>query len=98
MTPERKSRIWLMSVALGIASSILLAGVAKVGIACWFPPLWPGLILAVVSEGLRGQRWSPGADLFLIAAGNTAFYTWIFSRIVQAEINARGHLSRYFLR
>jgi hypothetical protein len=98
MNPERKSRIWLMSLALGIASSILLAGIAKIGIAYWFPPLWPGLILAVTSEGLRGQRWSPGADLFLTALGNTAFYTWIFSRIVHAEINARGHLSRYFLR
>jgi hypothetical protein len=34
----------------------------------------------------------------MILAVNTAIYTWIFSRIVQAEINARGHLSRYFLR
>jgi len=97
MLPERKARIWLASLACGFASSIVLAGVARAGLS-WFPPSWPGLFFATAFEALRGQRWNPGADLILILAGNTAFYTWMFSRIVHAEINARGHLSRYFLR
>jgi hypothetical protein len=33
----------------------------------------------------------------MMLAGNMLFYTWIFSRIIRAEISARGHLSRYFL-
>ena len=98
MTPERKTRVWLVSLAFGLASSILVAGIAKTGLAYWFPPFWPGLFLAVALEAFRGQRWAPGTDLVLIIAGNAAFYTWIFSRIVRAEITARGHLSRYFVR
>ena len=94
MTPERKSRVWLASLACGVASSIVLAGVARAGLF-WFPPLWPGLILAFAFKAWAAQ--SAGSEL-LILGGNTAFYTWIFSRIVRAEINARGHLSRYFLR
>lgn len=93
MTPERKTRVWLASLACGLASSIVLAGVARAGLY-WFPPWWPGLILAVTFKAWTGND---GSDL-LIVAGNTAFYTWIFLRIVRAEINARGHLSRYFLR
>ena len=94
MTPERKTRIWLASVAFGFASSIVLAELARAGLY-WFPPLWPGLILAFAFKAWAGR--GAGSDL-LILAGNTAFYTWIFVRIVRAEINARGHLSRYFLR
>jgi hypothetical protein len=94
MTPERKARVWLASVACGLASSIVLAGVARAGLY-WFPPIWPGLVLAYASKAWAGQ--SVGSQL-LILAGNTAFYTWMFSRILQAEISARGHLSRYFLR
>ena len=94
MTPERKSRIWLASLACGFASSIVLTGVARAGLY-WFPPLWPGLILAFAFKSWAGRN---AGTALLILAGNTAFYTWIFSRIVQAEINARGHLSRYFLR
>jgi hypothetical protein len=98
MMPERKARIWLVSLAFGLASSILVASIAKTGLAYWLPPFWPGLFLAVTFEAFRGQRWTPGADFVLIIAGNAAFYTWIFSRIVRAEIAARGHLSRYFVR
>ena len=81
-------------MAFGFASSIVLAGAAEAGLY-WFPPLWPGLILVFAFRPWAAQ--SAGSEL-LILAGNTAFYTWIFSRIVQAEITARGHLSRYFLR
>lgn len=94
MTPERKSRVWLASVACGLASSIVLAGVARAGLS-WFPPLWPGLILTYAFKVWSGRG---AGSALMILAGNTAFYTLIFSRIVQAEINARGHLSRYFLR
>jgi hypothetical protein len=93
MTPERKTRIWLASLACGFASSMVLAGVARAGLH-WFPPLWPGLILAFAFKMWGG--WNGGSEV-LIAAGNTTFYTWIFYRIVRAEITARGHLSRYFL-
>jgi hypothetical protein len=34
----------------------------------------------------------------LVTAGNALFYAWLFSRILRAEIAARGNLSRYFLR
>ncbi len=94
MTSERKPRVWLASLACGFASAIVLVGVSRAGLY-WFPPLWPGLILAVAFKAWAGQ--SAGSEV-LIVAGNAAFYTWIFSRIVQAEITARGHLSRYFLR
>ena len=98
MTPERKTRVWLACLALGLVSSILVAGIAKTGLAYWFPPFWPGLCLAIVFEAFRGQPWTPATDLVLTIAGNATFYTWIFSRIVRAEITARGHLSRYLVR
>jgi hypothetical protein len=94
MTPERKARIWLASMVFGFASSIVLAGVARAGLY-WFPPLWPGLILAFAFKAWAAR--GAGSDLLILAV-NAAFYTWIFLRIVRAEINARGHLSRYFLR
>jgi hypothetical protein len=33
-----------------------------------------------------------------VAAGNAAFYAWLCSRVLRAEILARGSMSRYFLR
>jgi hypothetical protein len=92
MTSERKFRFWLANLAFGVASSILLQGIGY-----WFPLLWPGMFLALGVTVLLGQSLSAVAELWLVLAGNMLFYTWIFSRIVRAEITARGHLSRYFL-
>jgi hypothetical protein len=97
---ERKTRVWLTSVAFGAAVSVILTGtMLKMGIAYWFPPFWPGLFLwiasAIAGHGL--YLTGPGG-LALVTTGNAAFYAWGFSRILRAEILARGNLSRYFLR
>lgn len=92
MTSERKIRFWVASVAFGVASSILLQGIGY-----WFPPFWPGLLVALAVTTLIGHSLSVVSGLGMMLAGNMLFYTWIFSRIIRAEISARGHLSRYFL-
>jgi hypothetical protein len=97
---ERKTRVWLVSLAIGCGTSLILtAAMLKMSIGFWFPPFWPGLFLArAFSLVGHGQTWDGGLTLALILAGNAAFYAWLFLRILRAEIHARGHLSRYFLR
>jgi hypothetical protein len=96
---ERKFRLWLVSLAIGCGTSLILtAAMLKMSIGFWFPPFWPGLFLALAfSIVSHGQSWD-SVSLALILAGNAAFYAWLFLRILRAEIHARGHLSRYFLR
>ena len=93
MTAERKIRFWLASLAFGMASSIFLQRIGD-----WFPPIWPGMVLALGVAALKGHPLAAVSQMWLALAGNTVFYSWIFSRIMRAEISARGHLSRYFLR
>jgi hypothetical protein len=91
---ERKTRVWIAALAMGcITSVVLTAAMLKTGVGFWFPPCWPGLLLALVFAVFRtgdANLWA----LALIAAGNALFYAWLFLRILRAEIHARGHLSR----
>jgi hypothetical protein len=99
MMSESKTRVWLASLVFGCSASLILIGaMARMGIANWCPLFWPGLFLETGSALLRGRAWSERTSLVLLVSGNTIFYSWIFSKIVRAEITARGHLSRYFLR
>src|SRR5262249_30949 len=93
MTAERKIRFWLASLSLGMVSSIFLQRIGY-----WLPPIWPGMFLAMGVAALKGQPLAAVSQMWLALAGNPIFYSWIFSRIVRAEIVGLGHLSRYFLR
>jgi hypothetical protein len=94
---ERKTRIWVVSLMMGCLTSIVLTAVMlKMSAAFWFPLIWPGLLLAFFTG--RGQIVNSIVSLALISAGNALFYAWLFLKILRAEITARGHLSRYFLR
>ena len=95
---ERKTRVWIAALAVGCITSVVLTAVMlKTGVGFWFPPCWPGLLLALVFAVFRtgdATLWT----LALITAGNAVFYAWLFLQVLRAEISARGHLSRYFLR
>jgi hypothetical protein len=97
---ERKTRMWLTSVAVGCAISLILtAAMRKTHFGFWLPGAQPGWIFAWATRLLRpGSAAEVPSAIALVTAGNTAFYAWIFSRILRAEIVARGNLSRYFLR
>lgn len=88
---ERKTRVWLASVGMGLATSLILATATPV--AFEFPPCWPGmvfaLLLAILGHGQQG--------LAPVIAGNSIFYSWIALHVLRAEILARGRLSRHFL-
>lgn len=97
---ESKIRVWLASLTMGLATSLILtAAMPKMGVAFYFPPFWPGLLFAFLC-GIAGhtQFLDSRTSLALVAAGNTAFYAWIFLTALRAEVAARGSLSRYFLR
>jgi hypothetical protein len=92
--------MWLTSLAVGCAISLLLtAAMRKTHFDFWLPGAQPGWIFAWATRLVRpGAIPQDPAGLALVTAGNSAFYAWIFSRILRAEIIARGTLSRYFLR
>lgn len=95
---ERKTRVWIAALAMGcITSVVLTAAMLKTGAGFWFPPCWPGLLLGLVFTAFRSGE-AALSTLALITAGNAVFYAWLFLQVLRAEINARGHLSRYFLR
>jgi hypothetical protein len=96
---ERKTRVWIAALAMGCITSVVLTAVMlKTGVGSWFPPCWPGLLLGLVSAVLQKGETSSIRTLALITAGNAVFYAWLFLQVLRAEISARGHLSRYFLR
>jgi hypothetical protein len=96
---ESKIRVWLASLTMGLATSLMLiAAMSKMGVAFYFPPLWPGLFFALVSGAIWPGHSSSRIGLVLVVAGNTAFYAWIFLKALRAEVAARGSFSRYFLR
>jgi hypothetical protein len=94
---ESKFRVWLASLTMGLATSLVLtAAMRKTQFGVWLPGTQPGWMLAWAMRLLHPN--SAGDGIALVIAGNTLFYAWIFSRILRAEILARGSLSRYFLR
>lgn len=94
---ERKTRMWIVSLAAGCAISLVLtAAMRKTQFGVWLPGTQPGWMLAWATRLLHPNSAADG--IALVTAGNTVFYAWIFSRILRAEILARGSLSRYFLR
>ena len=97
---ECKIRVWLASLTMGLATSLILtAAILRMGTAFWFPPFWPGLFLAFVCGMIgQGQHWASRIDIAAVILGNAAFYAWIFLTALRAEVAARGSLSRYFLR
>jgi len=96
---ERKIRVWVVSLAFGCTVSLLLAAALhKTHFGFWLPGSQPGWLLAWATHLMRPASGNDqSSSLALVAIGNTAFYAWIFSRILRAEILARGCLSRYFL-
>jgi len=100
MMAERKSRVWLTSLTFGCLVSTFLAVVMrKTQLGFWLPGAQPGWLFAFATRLVRpGSLANSVSDLALVSAGNAVFYSWIFSRILRAEIAARGNLSRHFLR
>ena len=96
---ESKFRVWLASLTMGLATSLVLTGaVLKMGIAFYFPPFWPGLFFAFVCGIIGPGHWYNHIGIALVVLGNATFYAWIFFKALRAEVAARGSLSRYFLR
>jgi hypothetical protein len=97
---ERKTRVWLASLAVGCAISfVLTAALRKTQFGFWLPGSQPGWLLAWATRLMRpGSVTQDLSGITLVTAGNAAFYAWVFSRVLRAEILARGNLSRYFLR
>jgi len=97
---ERKTRVWLTSLAVGCTISFLLtAAMWKTHYGFWLPGSQPGWLLAWATRVVRpASGWENSSGIAVVTAGNAAFYAWIFSRVLRAEILARGNLSRYFLR
>ena len=94
---ERNPRMWMASLCAGCAISfVLTAAMRKTQFGVWLPGTQPGWMVAWAARLMRPNSAADGVAL--VTAGNTAFYAWIFSRILRAEILARGSLSRYFLR
>jgi hypothetical protein len=97
---ERKTRLWLASLMIGLGTAaILTVTMTKMRIVFWFPPAWPGLFLTWLCAILNnGQDWPSESGLLVFTAGNAIFYAWFSLHVLRAEVQARGHLSRYFLR
>lgn len=97
---ERKTRVWLTSAAFGAAVSLMLTVVMnKTHFGFWLPGSQPGWLLAWATRIVRpGAVAGDSSAVTLVTAGNAAFYALAFSRILRAEILARGNLSRYFHR
>jgi hypothetical protein len=97
---ERKTRVWSASLAFGCLVSLFLTAILrKTHFGFWLPGSQPGWLLAWATRLVRpGSVADEPTGMALVTAGNALFYTWLFSRILRAEISARGNLSRYFLR
>ncbi len=97
---ERKTRVWLASLAFGCIVSLLLTAIlGKTQFGFWLPGSQPGWLLPWATRLLRpGSVADQPTGMALVTAGNALFYGWLFSRILRAEITARGNLSRFFLR
>jgi len=97
---ERKSLLYCTSLVMGSATALILTALMlKVSPGLWFIPAWPGMLLAALPAIFQNGPGSTGATtLLFITAGNALFYAWLSLQVLRAEVQARGHLSRYFLR
>ena len=90
-------RLWMASLALGCLISLVLSAMLSGGrYGVWLPGVQPGWLLAwAVSFLLHDAHdlvW-----LGLITLGNTAFYTWFVMKVLAADLESRGRLSRILL-
>jgi hypothetical protein len=90
-------RLWVTSLVAGCAISGILTGlVLATGIAFYFPPFWPGLFFAwIVVIFSHGESWTSHFGIILATVGNAVLYAWVSGRVIQAEVLARGRVSRY---
>jgi hypothetical protein len=97
---ERKSLVYCTSLITGAATAMILTVLMlKLGIGYWFIPAWPGMLLAALPAIFDNRQTSTGAtNLLLVTTGNAIVYARLSLHILRAEVQARGHLSRYFLR
>ena len=93
-------RLWITSVFIGsIVSCTFTALMWLTRATFYFPPVWPGLLLAwIVVIASHGQHWADRFGVTLLTLGNTVFYAWLSFRVMKAEVASRGRLSRYFVR
>ncbi len=97
---ERKTRVWIACLAFGCMVSLFLTAILrKTEFGFWLPGSQPGWLLAWATRLVHpGSTSDQLTGMAVVTAGNAIFYAWLFSRILRAEISARGNLSRYFLR
>jgi uncharacterized membrane protein len=97
---ERKTRVWLTSLAVGcVISCLLTAAMEKTHYGFWLPGVQLGWLFAWATGLVRPAAGSSGPfGIALVTLGNAAFYAWFSSRVLRAEILAGGSMSRYFLR
>ena len=97
---ERKSLVYCASLLAGSTTSLLITALMlRLSFGYWFIPAWPGMLLTSVHAMFEtSQNSTSPTSLLLITIGNAIFYAWLSLRVLRAEVQARGHLSRYFLR
>jgi len=81
----------------------LLGGSIVSFVAAWFglylPLNYPGFFFAIAILALgHGEHWKTWLFPALAISANAIFYGWIVSRVLRAEVTARGALGRRFLR
>ena len=81
----------------------LLGGAVISFVIVWFGPYlplnYPGFFFAVAILALgHGDHWNSWVLPTLVISANTVLYGWIVSRILRAEVAARGALGRRFLK
>ena len=93
----------MMGLRTRVYAISLLRGVVISFVIVWFGPYlplnYPGFFFAVAILALgHGDHWNSWVLPTLVISANTVFYGWIVSRILRAEVAARGALGRRFLK
>ncbi len=97
MTNQQKMRLWWISFLAGCVISAVFFAIAKIGVALWFPPFWPGLFFSwIIVVALHGRDWPNGYNFAIVAAANALFYAWCFSLALKADLRSGGRFSKYF--
>ena len=90
-------RLWVASLALGcLVALILTALVSRGHYGYWLPGVQPGWVLAWAVSFLLPEAhdlvW-----LGLITLGNALFYSWLAMKVLSADMESRGRLSRILI-